>query len=100
LTQGADGATLYHDRGTIRQRAYPVTTLADTVGAGDSFHSAFLAFLCRSGELTPAIDDIESETLQQALDYACAAAAISISRAGCSPPTRREVSEFAGAAAI
>lgn len=99
LTQGASGATLYHDRGTIRQRAYPVATLVDTVGAGDSFYSALLAFLCRSGKLTPAIGEIEPGTLQEALDYACAAAAISLSRAGCSPPTQREVGEVTGSAA-
>jgi fructokinase len=98
-TQGAGGATLYHDRGTIHQRAYPVADPVDTVGAGDSFHSALLAFLWRSGKLTPATGEIGFGTLREALNYACAAAAISLSRAGCSPPTQSEVTGYIASAA-
>ena len=97
LTEGTGGAVLFSEQGMVSKRAYPVATLVDTVGAGDTFHSAFLAFLCRSGELSRSIAEISIETLANALEFACAAAAINVSRSGCSPPTEIEVSEFISA---
>lgn len=98
LTEGTGGAMLFGEQGKVSRRAYPATKLADTVGAGDTFHSAFLAFLYRSGEMSKSTADIRVETLGKALDFACAAAAINVSRAGCSPPTQQEVDEFIAAA--
>ncbi|MEO1596479.1 MAG: carbohydrate kinase [Pseudomonadota bacterium] len=99
LTEGTGGALLLGDGESISKRAYPVAALADTVGAGDTFHSAFLASLHRSGELAKSIDGLRTETLESALDFACAAAAINVSRKGCSPPTAEEVSRFVAASA-
>jgi fructokinase len=78
----------------IERPAYPVAKVADTVGAGDTFHSAFLAYLHREGQFDPAVATIEAATLAAAVDFACAAAAINVSRAGCSPPTVEEVRRF------
>lgn len=98
LTEGTMGAVLYHQKGTVSRGAYPVRSLVDTVGAGDTFHSAFLAQLYRQGVLESSIDDIEMSKLESALEFACAAAAINVSRAGCSPPTYQEVRELVGVA--
>lgn len=99
LTQGTGGAVLLSERGVIEMHAYPIAALADTVGAGDTFHAAFLAALHRSGELVKAIPEISMNTLAAALDFACAAAAINVSRAGCSPPMQDEVDALIAATA-
>lgn len=107
LTEGSGGAILYSGEGRISKRSYPVASLVDTVGAGDTFHAAFLAYLSRNNCLpTVAWSSVANDEhkvaapyLEQALDYACAAAAINVSRAGCSPPTDTEVTDFIAAAA-
>lgn len=92
LTEGNGGALLHTPKGVIEKRSYPVAKVEDTVGAGDTFHSAFLASLCRSNAINGPYRDVE--TLGDAVDFACAAAAINVSRAGCSPPTQDEVERF------
>ncbi|MFK8040822.1 PfkB family carbohydrate kinase [Congregibacter sp.] len=97
LTEGGGGAVLYGAPGgadAIEKRAYAVAKLEDTVGAGDTFHSAFLASLYRTGAFESSEVPSNAETLAEALDLACAAAAINVSRTGCSPPTRSELSSF------
>ncbi len=98
LTEGRGGALLYTTSGVIERSAYPIAHVEDTVGAGDTFHSALLASLYRSDAIHGPYGEIDSETLGDCLDFACAAAAINVSRAGCSPPTQREVEAFVAAA--
>ena len=97
LTEGTGGALLIGPNARISKPAYPVAALADTIGAGDTFHSAFLAYLYRSGELSEGSAPITMDTMDAAVDFACAAAAINVSRAGCSPPTEQEVTRFIAA---
>lgn len=94
LTRGTGDAVMFSEQGTIDQSSYSVPALVDTVGAGDTFHSAFLACLSRSGELSRPVSEYSPEMLASALDFACAAAAINVARPGCSPPTQQEVAEF------
>jgi len=94
LTEGDGGAIVYTGNGRTTQGSYKVPVVVDTVGAGDTFHSAFLAYLSRNNELASPASDIPIEALSNALKYACAAAAINVTRAGCSPPTDDEVTEF------
>ena len=98
LTEGRGGAVLIDERGMIEKVAYPIAHLADTVGAGDTFHSAFLAALLRSGQFGESLEEISQDSLGDAVDFACAAAAINVSRVGCSPPTKQEVDEFIASA--
>jgi len=94
LTEGNGGAIVYSALGMVTRPAYRVSKVIDTVGAGDTFHSAFLAYLIRQGlNSAPAIK-LGLEVLGRALNYACAAAAINVSRAGCSPPNDKEVLRF------
>lgn len=97
LTEGKGGAILFGAQGELSKRAYPIAAVADTVGAGDTFHAAFLATLCRKQALASRPDHISMKTLDTALDHACAAAAINVSRVGCAPPTERELNEFVAA---
>lgn len=87
-TLGADGAMIASGRAFVRAAA-SATTVADTIGAGDSFTAAMLAGLCDAGTLgqstLPAVD------LTALLDSATIAAAITCSRNGADPPTRTEL---------
>ena len=98
FTEGRGGAVLLSVGGSIEKKAYPIARVEDTVGAGDTFHSAFLASLFRSGCLDGALADCPVDTLAEAVDFACAAAAINVSRKGCSPPAEDEVRNFIAAA--
>jgi len=94
FTEGSGGAVLINALGSLEHSAYSITHVGDTVGAGDTFHSAFLAALLRTGKLTKSLSEISQEMLGGAVDFACAAAAINVSRKGCSPPTRKEVEDL------
>ncbi len=94
LTEGRGGALLINEQGTIEKSSYPIAHLEDTVGAGDTFHSAFLAALLRAGSDNASPLAVSQQQLGDAVDFACAAAAINVSRAGCSPPTQQEVESF------
>ena len=99
LTEGKGGALIHTTNGVVESTAYPVTTVADTVGAGDTFHSALLAALVREGAIGGRFRDVDPDVLCRAVDFACAAAAINVSRVGCDPPTQSEVEDFVRSAA-
>lgn len=94
LTAGERGARIYFAEGKLEQKAWPIDRVADTIGAGDTFHSAFLAFLMRSGVASESLSGVKADTLASAMNAACAAAAINVSRAGCSPPTLAELDSY------
>ena len=93
LTRGALGCTARSATGSFAQPAL-VTEVRDTVGAGAGFMSALLhgildselagQLLAGSGELTP-------HTVERALRYAVAGAALTVSRDGANPPTSDEL---------
>jgi fructokinase len=94
LTEGKAGAVLYTASGTIEKKAPPIAHVEDTVGAGDTFQSAFLAALRSAEAIRGPYRDINSDVLGDALEFACVAAAINVSRVGCSPPTQSEIEAF------
>ena len=94
LTEGKGGALLHTTNGMVQSKAYPVAHVADPVGAGDTFHSALRAALVRGGAIGEEFRNVGSAILQDAVDFACAAAAINVSRVGCNPPTQSEVEDF------
>jgi fructokinase len=100
-TLGKDGAAallkrrdpVSHDYEILRVDA-PVVNLpvVDTIGAGDTFHGAFLAKLALEGKLSrAALPHISEGELQEALCFANKAASIVCSRKGANPPTLAEV---------
>ncbi len=91
LTRGSAGVSLLAARCRIEREACPVANLVDTIGAGDTFHSAFLASLLRHDAIGRDVEDVSPDVLAHCLEFAGVAASINVSRAGCSPPTRGEV---------
>jgi len=69
--------------------------LADTIGAGDTFHGAFLSWLEIKGMMSRfALANMSETELYEALFFANKAAAIVCSRRGAEPPTLKEVEEM------
>ena len=84
LTYGGDGAYLAVDAQAAHADV-PVVTIADTVGAGDTFWGNCLA-------LWSAMTEAQAQDqVAQTLRHAMRAAAINCTRQGCNPPTREEV---------
>jgi len=71
--------------------AIPVSRIVDTVGAGDTFHGAFLAWLELRGKMShAALAALSEADLRDALAFANKAASIACSRHGAEPPTWEE----------
>jgi fructokinase len=91
LTCGAGGAVARSRLARVHLPAIPVT-VADTVGAGDSFGAALVAALIDECALGPGADcDLDEDLLHRAVSYAVAAAAVTCTRTGAVPPSRDEI---------
>lgn len=69
-----------------------IPALADTVGAGDTFHGAFLVWLEQREKLSPnAIANLSENDLRDALAFANKAASFVCTRHGAEPPFSGEI---------
>jgi fructokinase len=97
ITLGPKGARamLQRNDGSITRVSAPginVPLLVDTVGAGDTFHGAFLVWLEQRGKLSHnAIADLSENDLFNALVFANKAAAFVCGRHGAQPPYLNEI---------
>lgn len=93
ITRGGDGALIYltgSDAPVIV--AAQKVTVADTVGAGDSFNAGFLANLEDNGLLSPEkIANLSADQAREAAQFAASVAAITVTRQGANPPWRDEL---------
>ncbi|AXC49106.1 carbohydrate kinase [Paracoccus suum] len=90
-TDGANGATAHRRQGAITVPSMPVT-VADTIGAGDTFNAGVMAGLHRLGALSHGrIADLHRDDLTEALSLGVRAAAICVSRPGANPPWAEEI---------
>ena len=91
ITEGAAGAraiTATQNRFVAATRV----TVADTVGAGDTFNAGALTALHEAGALTKStLTTLSDATLDAALTLGTQAAAITVSRPGANPPWRHEL---------
>ncbi|MEM1128887.1 MAG: carbohydrate kinase [Pseudomonadota bacterium] len=91
VTRGSEGAL-----GVTRHGQYSVparkVTVADTVGAGDTFNAGILASLDAAGCLSEAgMDALTEDQVTDALTLAVKAAAVTVSREGANPPRMDEL---------
>lgn len=88
ITQGGGGSLLAH-RDRLVPIESPSVTVADTIGAGDSYMAAMLAWCATYDWPTP--DELDVTELHDLGDYAARAAAITVSRPGADPPSIEEL---------
>ena len=91
VTRGGEGAVAWTPQVHARAPTVQVEVI-DTVGAGDTFQAALLAWLAEQGTLSPAsLQRLSSADLESALGFAARAAAITCSRRGADMPRRGEL---------
>jgi fructokinase len=93
VTLGERGAFGTSQLGAPIRVAAPRVDVVDTIGAGDAFGAALLAWLHDHGVLRSDLR-LDPDELKAALDYACLAGAITCSRAGADPPWKREMNHI------
>jgi fructokinase len=93
LTLGGDGASGVTVSGARASVPTPKITVADTVGAGDTFLAATLSWLHENRRLADrqALRALSQAELGACLAYAARAAAINCSRPGANPPYKHEM---------
>ncbi|MEO3780601.1 PfkB family carbohydrate kinase [Micromonospora sp. B11E3] len=100
VTRGADGSVLVRGDDVVTVPSVPVT-VADTIGAGDTFMGALVDALLGLGAHGPAAREVLAalslEELRRAASWAAGAAAITVSRPGADPPTPAELDAVAQA---
>lgn len=95
FTRGEKGAFLCNQKHQVEFEGFGVDQVLDTVGAGDSFQAAILSALHRKYALDKTKMSCASPAgLAQVLHWACACAAINVTRQGCNPPNSHEAIAF------
>ena len=89
VTLGADGALGLTGEAEAEAPA-PVVDVADTIGAGDAFGAALLAWLHDHDRLRRDLH-LSSDELRDALAFSCLVASLTCTRAGADPPRRAEL---------
>jgi sugar/nucleoside kinase (ribokinase family) len=75
IKKGAHGSALFHPKGLFLLPAYPVTTLRDPTGAGDSYLGALVGHLAATGRT-------DFDALKTAIGYATVTASITVESFG------------------
>jgi fructokinase len=89
VTLGAQGAYGAHRDFRVSVKA-PEVKVVDTIGAGDAFGAALLAWMHDHAAIQADVR-LERDGLESALRYACLAAAITCTRPGADPPWKWEL---------
>ena len=92
VTRGAEGLVAHTRDGEVAVAADTSRQVVDTIGAGDSVHSALLGHLHGHGLLDrAAVACLDEDGWRAALRFAARVASWTCSRAGAEPPTRAEL---------
>ena len=95
VTHGGEGAFAVTSAGARLSVAAPRVTVADTVGAGDSFMGGLIDGLWSAGLLgagrRDALHDVDAATVESVLTRCARIAAITVSRSGANPPSLAEL---------
>ncbi len=91
LTTGKTGALLINKNNRVTSPLFDLP-VADTIGAGDTFHGAMLSYLYKQNWLDRnTLNALSKEQLTTIGNYANKAAGINCSRSGANPPTKMEM---------
>lgn len=94
VTKGSDGAIGFTNQGVSAAVAGVHVNVVDTIGAGDTFQAATLAWLERHDALSGAkAADLDSDALRALLSFGARAAAITCGRRGADLPTAAELKD-------
>lgn len=92
VTRGSKGALAFHGTREIAQATATPVTVADTIGAGDTFNAGILHTLEVAGALNKSFaQNPDTAIIEQALALATRAAGITVSRTGANPPWQAEL---------
>jgi len=93
LTRGGQGATAFSRRHGVWSLAACPVTIADTVGAGDTFQAALIAWLTEHNlDSVEGVNSLEREQIDSMLAFAMRAAALTCGRTGPDLPYREQLS--------
>ena len=90
ITKGSKGSSIWHNDKWYEAPAYPICTLCDTVGAGDTFMASLLVWLNKNENLKR-LGVLELNEKQNLQYYAGKAASLNCSKKGCNPPWESEL---------
>ena len=92
LTRGSQGASVFsrqHGHWSVPAQSI---TVADTVGAGDTFQAAVIAWLTEHGlDSIDGLQQLNNTQIAALLDFACRAAALTCSKTGPDLPYRHQL---------
>lgn len=95
ITRGGEGASLFRPGRSQIDVTPPPVTVADTVGAGDTFTAGLLtALLDREVRQASDLTALNDAAWHQVLTFAAAAAALNCTKVGCNPPLRADVDAY------
>jgi fructokinase len=97
---GAAASTVVSFQGSRIEIPVSVTTVVDTIGAGDAFNAGMLHWLHRNGSLGGRLDLLDLSTVKQAVSYGLAVAALSCEKAGANAPWASEVKALSAEARL
>jgi fructokinase len=91
VTKGKDGASARTRDYTVEVPAIP-TRVADTIGAGDSFHAGLISWLHLHDKLDiETVRSLKPQDARSALGFAANVSSITCSRSGANPPYLSEL---------
>ncbi|WP_434557321.1 carbohydrate kinase family protein [Pseudomonas sp. Z4-20] len=92
LTRGGDGATVFSRHHGVWSLAACPVKIADTVGAGDTFQAALIAWLTEQQlDCVEGLNSLTAQQISQMLDFAMRAAALTCSKMGPDLPYRQQL---------
>jgi len=99
ITDGENDCVAWTKSGDSLRKPIFNSDVVDSVGGGDSFQAALLAQLAIKGSPKQAVENLDTESLEDLITYALAAASLTCSRRGADLPSRDDVQSLVNSCA-